>query len=417
MIELVMEDWLMAVTEALVSKARVAPARHLAWVPVALVLLSAGWASNQFTPMLLVYHDSLGLSTGTLEAMFGFYALGLIPGLLLAGELSHTRGRRPVVLWAAVLSLAGTLALAFAGQAVWALFAGRLLTGFSTGAVFSAGTAWLRELSLPPFGKASDHATARRAAIAMTSGFALGPLAAGLLAQWAPLPGVVPYLPHVAVMVIVLAALPAAPETLSERATGAIRRSLPSAWSSRFRGVVAPMAPWVFVCPGVAFALLPSIVGADSATDGIALTATITTITAIAGVLAQPLARRLDAGAATNRAATAGLLVLVAGLALAALTAGEHEDWMLVPSAIMLGGAYGLCLVAGLIEVQRLSPPTALAGLTAIYYALGYLGFAAPFVLALAAHLASYTVLLAITAALALATMAYVTRQSRRHHV
>jgi hypothetical protein len=251
----------------------------------------------------------------------------------------------------------------------------------------------------------------------MTSGFALGPLSAGLLAQWAPLPGVVPYLPHVAVTVIVLATLPATPETLSERAPGAIRRSLPSARSSRFRGVVAPMAPWVFVCPGVAFALLPSIVGADSATDGIALTATITTITAIAGVLAQPVARRIDAGAATNRAATAGLLVLVAGLAIAALTAGEHQDWMLVPSAIMLGGAYGLCLVAGLIEVQQLSPPTALAGLTAIYYALGYLGFAAPFVLALAAHLASYTVLLAITAALALATMAHVTRQSRRHHV
>jgi hypothetical protein len=30
--------------------------------------------------MLLVYHQRLGLGTGTLEAMFGVYALGLIPG-------------------------------------------------------------------------------------------------------------------------------------------------------------------------------------------------------------------------------------------------------------------------------------------------------------------------------------------------
>jgi Major Facilitator Superfamily len=406
----------MSATEASVWNSRVSGARRLVWAPAALLLLSAGWASNQFTPMLLVYHHTLGLGTGTLEAMFGFYALGLIPGLLVAGELSHTRGRRPVVIWAAALSLAGTVVLAAAGQAVWMLFAGRLLTGLSTGAAFSAGTSWLRELSLPPFGEASDHATARRAAIWMTSGFALGPLVAGLLAQWAPLPRVLPYMPHVAVMAIVLATLPAAPETLSERAPRAIRRSLPSARSSRFRGIVAPIAPWVFVCPGVAFALLPSVVGADSATDGIALTAAITTVTAVAGVLAQPLARRLDAGAATNRAATAGLVTLVAGLAVAVLTAAEQQDWMLVPSAILLGGAYGLCLVAGLVEVQRLAPPTALAGLTAVFYALGYLGFAAPFVLALAAHLASYPLLLTITAALALATMAHVTRQSRRQH-
>src|SRR5207342_1843837 len=52
------------------------------WMAVALVLMGAGWGSNQFTPMLLVYRHALGLSPGSLEAMFGVYALGLIPGLL-----------------------------------------------------------------------------------------------------------------------------------------------------------------------------------------------------------------------------------------------------------------------------------------------------------------------------------------------
>jgi hypothetical protein len=52
-----------------------------------------GGGSNQITPMLLVYRHTLALGTGTLEAMFGFYALGLIPGLLLAGPLSDARGR------------------------------------------------------------------------------------------------------------------------------------------------------------------------------------------------------------------------------------------------------------------------------------------------------------------------------------
>src|SRR4029077_4753248 len=148
--------------------------------------------------------QQLGLETGTLEAMFGFYALGLIPGLLIAGPLSDARGRRPVVLASAVLSLAGTLSLVIAGDTLALLFAGRFLIGIGSGAAFGAGTAWLRELSLPPYGDATDHGASRRGAVAMTFGFAAGPLMAGLLAQWAGDPRVVPYLPHLVLMLAVL---------------------------------------------------------------------------------------------------------------------------------------------------------------------------------------------------------------------
>jgi hypothetical protein len=104
---------------------------------------------------------------------------------------------------------------------------------------------------------------------------------------------------------------------------------------------------------------------------------------------------------------------MVVGLALSAFTAHEHQVWLLVPSATVLGMGYGLCLVAGLVEVQRLAHPEALAGLTAIYYVLTYLGFAAPYVLTLAAGLASYTTLLLITAGLALLTAMWVRLQDR----
>jgi MFS family permease len=382
-----------------------------AWLRVGAALFGAAWGSNQFTPMLLVYHRSLGLGTGTLEAMFGFYALGLIPGLLVAGPLSDARGRRPVVLASAGLSVAATAALMVAGHHLALLFGGRVLAGLGSGAAFGAGTAWLREVSCAPFGTASDHGAARRAAVTMTAGFALGPLVSGLLAQWAPDPRVVPYVPHLALMLVVLVFVPGAPETVSgggER----VARALPSLRVARFRRVVTPMAPWVFAAPAIAFALLPSVVGADHASDGVALTAVITMLCALAGVLVQPLARRLDAQADGNRAATIGLLVTVVGLVLGAVTAHAQETWLLVPTAVVLGAGYGLCLVAGLVEVQRLAHPEALAGLTAIYYALTYIGFAAPFVLALAAHLTGYTTLLAITAGLALATAAWVTRQA-----
>ena len=64
-------------------------------------------------------------------------------------------------------------------------------------------------------------------------------------------------------------------------------------------------------------------------------------------------------------------------------------------AAALLGLGYGICIVAGLVEVQAMADPHSLAGLTGIYYSLTYLGFALPVILAELAHLASYQYLLA----------------------
>lgn len=386
------------------------------WIPIAGVLAGAGWGSNQFTPMLLVYHARLGLSTTTLEALFGAYAAGLIPGLLLTGWWSDAHGRRPVGVAAAVVSLLASVSLIAGAHALVLLFAGRLLAGLGSGAAFGVGTVWLRETSLPPFGDA-DHATvARRAAVAMTLGFALGPLVAGVLAQWSPSPTVVPYLPHIALMLVVLASLRGVPETLSARggpARNRVAARLPEASLRRFRRLVVPMAPWVFAAPAIAFALLPSVVGAGHASDGIAVTAAVTSLTALSGVLIQPVARRLEAGARDQAGSMLGLVVLAAGLVLAALAAQVRETWLLFPCSVVLGSAYGLCLVAGLLEVQRLAPERALGVLTSAFYAVTYLGFAAPYLMTLASGAASYAVLLLIAGGLALLTAGVVRRGTR----
>lgn len=382
---------------------------------MALLLTGVGWGSNQITPMLLVYQRTLSLSTGTVEAMFGVYALGLVPALLVTGPVSDARGRRVVVVPAAALSLVATVALAAGGHALWLLFVGRFLAGVSSGAAFGAATAWVRELSRPPFGVAGDHVAARRAAVAMTLGFALGPLVSGVLAQWAPAPLVVPYLPHLLLMVVILAAVGRSPETVTARRRPILVRRAPASDRSRFRRVVAPMAPWVFAAPAVAFALLPSVVGADRAANGTAVVAAVTAVCALAGVAVQPLARHLDARAEASRAAPVGLVVLGAGLALGAVTAATDRLWLLFPCAVVLGAAYGLCLVAGLVQVQRLAPAGDLARLTAVFYVLTYVGFAVPYLLALGAHLAGYPALLSITAGLVLCTAAAVHHASGRH--
>ena len=74
-----------------------------------------------------------------------------------------------------------------------------------------------------------------------------------------------------------------------------------------------------------------------------------------------------------------GLLVCAAGLVLGAYAVQIGSLWLLAPCAAMLGCAYGLCLVSGLIEVGRLARPDAVGSLTAVYYALAYLGLTTPY--------------------------------------
>jgi hypothetical protein len=58
------------------------------------------------------------------------------------------------------------------------------------------------------------------------------------------------------------------------------------------------------------------------------------------------------------------------------------DAWpLLVPVALLLGVAYGLCLAAGLTMVGLLAAPTARGALTGTFYACAYLGFGAPLLL------------------------------------
>jgi MFS family permease len=172
------------------------------------------FGTNVPTPLLLVYRDELGLPPAALTGAFAVYAAGLVPALLLAGPASDRFGRRPVVVPFVVLSVATSLLFLGAGSSVVLLFVCRFLQGAVSGVVFSVGTAWLGELIGDP-ARAARFTTA-----ALGGGWAIGPLVSGLLAQWLPLPTVLPYLVHVALMAVGLALLPRVPETLTTRRAG-----------------------------------------------------------------------------------------------------------------------------------------------------------------------------------------------------
>jgi MFS family permease len=371
-------------------------------------MFGVGWGANQFSSLLLAYRLHRGVTESTADALFGVYALGLIPALLVIGPISDLHGRRWIVRVAGGLSIVASLALIAGEHSLAMLYLGRFLAGVCSGAAFAAGTAWIKELSAAPYDpRAGEQAGARRAAIALSAGFGLGPLVAGLLAQWAPHPLLTAYLPHLAVMLTALVLVTGAPETITQPGDQHSLRGLlrvPAAAHIRFRRIVAPSAPWVFAAPSIAFAVLPGLVAHRTGSFQVGFAALIAGLTLALGVLIQPLARRLDR-TDDVRGTLTGLSAICAGTALGALAAHQQNWPLVIPAAILLGCGYGLCLVSGLLEIQRLATSQDLASLTAIYYALTYVGFAAPIVLAELQRLTSAPTLLLLTAMLLLLTI------------
>jgi hypothetical protein len=262
---------------------------------------------------------------------------------------------------------------------------------------------------------------------AVTLGFAAGPLVAGLLAQWAPLPGELPYLPQAVLAAAALALAAQTPETVpasaARRASGGLWRQLRSGGLAerRFLRVVLPLAPWVFGSVAVAMVYVPGLVAGRVNGLAVAFAAAGALATALSGVLVQPLGRRLAGrdNPARPRLLTAGLGLVTAGLlaeaGIASLSRlGAWQPVLVLLAAAVLGAGYGLCLVFGLAEVARLARPGDLAGLTAVFQVASYTGFAVPFVLSLLRPDAPAPVLLLGLAALAAVTLAGTAWQARR---
>lgn len=361
------------------------------------------FGTNVPTPLLLVYRDELGLTSDALTGAFAVYAAGLVPALLLAGPASDRFGRRPVVVPFVVLSVLTSLLFLGAGSSTFLLFLCRFLQGAVSGVVFSVGTAWLVELD----GDAGR--SARLTTAALGGGWALGPCLSGVLAQWLPWPTVLPYLMHVALMAVGLALLPRVPETLApaDRRRGAlVNLGVPGPARRPFLLVVLPIAIGVFTFPSTAVTVLPLLLTPTMPEIAVAITGFVAGVTLLTGTLAPPLARRLG-----TAAGPVGLGIGAAGLGLALLGVALHSWPVLVPTALLLGFGYGLCLTGGLTLVGELASPTARGALTGTFYACAYLGFGVPLLLSVigganrgvtgfVGPLAGLAVLVAVVAAL-----------------
>lgn len=389
-----------------------------AWLRVAPAMFLLAWGGNHFTPLVHMYEEDGGYAVWQANLLLGMYVGGLIPGLLVASALSDRRGRKPLLIAGTVAAILGSVLLGLGFDLFWLLCVGRVLAGAGVGVAMSVGTSWIKELSAPPFDhRAGITAGARRPALTLTLGFALGAAVTGCLAQWGPLPEATPYAVHTLLCIIALVIVLTAPESL-----GRDRRSTEHWWRGlriplvghrTFVRLIIPAAPWVFGAAGIAYAVMPALVQ-DTLGEWTTLYATVLTVVTLgAGALVQNAVPRINRWSG-GRALVVGLGLMSLGMVLAVVAALVASPILAFVVAIVLGIAYGTCVVAGLILVQAIAAPDDLAGITGVYYSLAYSGFLLPTVLAALLPVMPYSLSLAGVAVICLLCLAAVARASNR---
>src|SRR5262249_46314126 len=139
--------------------------------------------STILSPLYTLYEQVFGLSRIASTLLYAVYVVGNCTALLFFGRLADQVGRRRVALPAIFVSVVGAFMFLVADHSVW-LFIARALTGFGVGVAAGVGAAWIAELD-------PNRDRTRAALIAVISNFlgiALGPLIAGVLAQYSTAP-------------------------------------------------------------------------------------------------------------------------------------------------------------------------------------------------------------------------------------
>jgi len=173
------------------------------------------------------------------------------------------------------------------------------------------------------------------------------------------------------------------------------------------------MAPWVFGAAGVSYAIMPRLVQSQVASP-IAFSAMLTVVALGCGFVIQQFGPRINTSY-NARGPIIGLVIIIVGMVAATLSSQHIAVWNTIVVAVILGTGYGLCLVSGLTEVQRIAGPDDLGGLTAVYYTLTYIGFFFPMILTKLSGSFTYPQMLGFGVVIGLLCLVTVTVFSRRH--
>src|SRR6202451_3552061 len=170
------------------------------WVVAAAFCVTLAFSAVP-TPLYAIYQQRDHFSTLMITVVYAVYAIGVIVSLFLGGHISDWGGRRRGRVPALAVNVASAV-LFIAFPSLAGLIIARVVSGVSIGLTTGTATAYLAELHVG----AGGSPTGRRPQVVATAsnlgGIGVGPLGAGLLAQFLPSPLVVPYLIFGGVLVV-----------------------------------------------------------------------------------------------------------------------------------------------------------------------------------------------------------------------
>jgi MFS family permease len=324
------------------------------------------------TPLYPRYEREFGFSPLLITVIYGVYAAGVIAALLLLGGLSDQAGRRPALFASIILSAASAVAFLLAGG-LWAMLAGRILSGFSAGLCTGSATAALVDLAP---GRRS-HASALATAVNL-GGLGFGTLLAGILATVGPAPLRLPFWVDLGLLVLAFAAVLRMVEPV--RRTGQIRFAIqrlhvPAPVQPTFvRAAAAGFA--AFALFGLFSAVAPTFLASVLHQPSPALAGGVVFILFAASAAGQLAVPRIPSRVGLP-AGCAGIIAgaLLTGVALAASSLG-----LLIAGAIVAGTGQGIAVGAGLAALNTRTPAEHRGEVDSSYFVAAYAGVSIPII-------------------------------------
>jgi MFS family permease len=344
------------------------------WLAAGIVGLGL-FASVTPSPLYHTYSELWHFSPLTLTLVYATYAFGVLATLLLAGGASDNVGRRPVLLGALGTLMASSVLFMVAESAAW-LFVARGLQGLATGAALSAASAAL--LDLHP--RRDPAGVGLTNGVASAGGIGLGLLVSSALVELGTAPRVLPYVPLLALFAIAFAGVYLMPEPVVERSRFRLTLERPSVPAVVRRPFVlaglAVLSSWSI--GGLFFSLGPQLSAELFNTTNV-LTSTVGVV-ALGGSAA--LAQLALGRIAPWIGASAGSILLAAGVILIVAAASTDSGATYLTGSIIGGIGFGMAFLGGLRSLVAAIPPQHRASVMAAFYIVAYASLSVPAVVA-----------------------------------
>jgi MFS family permease len=324
------------------------------------------------TPLYPLFEQRYGFGSLLVTVIFAIYAFGVIAGLILFGNLSDRLGRKPILLLGLALSAASALLFLLAGSLV-PIYAGRVVSGLSAGIFTGTATAYL--IDLAPAGR--RRLASFVAVFANLGGLGTGTLLAGLLAEWVPHALRTPFAVDLGLVVVATVGLLRARETVECGAfTFRLQRlGVPQEVVSVFiRAAAAGFA--AFAVSGVFGSIAPEFLGLGLHRHSPALAGLLVFALFVMSVAGQALVARLP------NALASGCGLLVAGVALLAVSLATDSLAALFASAAVGGLGQGVIVSAGLAAIAERAPGERRGETASSFFVVLYFGLSLPVIAA-----------------------------------